>query len=130
VLQGTKNRLSSRFFFVPIPGAPGGQAKKNRPEGRSFRAKLITSKQQQQPKRLPKQPKRQPKRQQQRPKQPKQQRQQQQERQEQRCQQLEQLGSRRLVPVRQELLLSCCKQPEQQPAGKRSAGIFSWIFLN
>jgi hypothetical protein len=30
----------------------------------------------------------------------------------------------------QELLLSCCKQPEQQPAGRRSAGIFSWFFLN
>jgi hypothetical protein len=26
-------------------------------------------------------------------------------------------------------LLFSSKQPEQQPAGKRSAGIFSWVFL-
>jgi hypothetical protein len=114
-------------------GHKKARRKKTGPKAGLFRAKLITSKQQeqqqQQPKRLPKQPKRQPKRQQQRPKQPKQQRQQQQERQEQQRQRPEQLGSRRLVQ-RLELLLSCCKQPEQQPAGKRSAGIFSWIFLN
>jgi hypothetical protein len=24
----------------------------------------------------------------------------------------------------------CCKQPEQQPSGRRSAGIFSFVFLN
>jgi hypothetical protein len=30
----------------------------------------------------------------------------------------------------QELLLFSSKQPEQQPAGRRSAGIFSWIFLS
>jgi hypothetical protein len=100
------------------------QAKKNRPEGRLFFAKLITSKQleQQQPKRLE---------QRQRPKQQEQQRQEQQrqplvlvlE------QQLEQLLEQLLELEQQELLLFWSKQPEQQPAGKRSAGIFSWVFL-
>jgi hypothetical protein len=28
------------------------------------------------------------------------------------------------------VLLFSSKQPEQQPAGRRSAGIFSWIFLS
>jgi hypothetical protein len=89
---------------------------------------LITSKQperQQQPKRLPKQPKQQPKRQQQRPKQPKQQRQPE--------QQPEQQPVPTQPPVpeqRPELLLSSSKQPGQQPSGRRSAGIFSWVFLN
>jgi len=39
------------------------------------------------------------------------------------------LGFQLLVLV-QELLLFCCKQPEQQPSGRRSAGIFSFVFLN
>ncbi|WP_175472531.1 MULTISPECIES: hypothetical protein [unclassified Duganella] len=30
----------------------------------------------------------------------------------------------------QELLLFSSKQPEPQPAGRRSAGIFSWVFLS
>jgi hypothetical protein len=105
--------------------------KKTGPQAGLFnRARLITSKQpeQQQPKQRQQQPK-QPKQQ---PKQPKQQRQQQPERPEQRwcqpeqperqqerwLQQPEQPGSRWF-------LLSSSKQPEQQPAGRRSAGIFS-----
>jgi hypothetical protein len=35
-----------------------------------------------------------------------------------------------LVLVQEQLLLFSSKQPEQQPAGRRSAGIFSWIFLS
>ncbi len=42
-------------------------------------------------------------------------------------QQLEQLLE---LQEQLELLLFSSKQPEQQPAGRRSAGIFSWIFLN
>ncbi len=51
-------------------------------------------------------------------------------------QQLEQQQRQQLVPKllelleQLELLLFSSKQPEQQPAGRRSAGIFSWIFLN
>jgi hypothetical protein len=82
-----------------------------------------------------KQPKQRSKQQQQRPKQPKRRSMQQQRRQllelelvlEQHLLELE--LEQRLVPV-QELLLFCCKQPEQQPSGRRSAGIFSWVFLN
>jgi hypothetical protein len=106
--------------------------KKTGPQAGFFNcAKLITSKQpeQQQPKqrqRQPKQPKQQPKR-------PKQQLQQQPERPEQRwCQQPERPEQQpeqqrwcQRPEQQQELLLSCCKQPEQQPAGRRSAGIFS-----
>jgi hypothetical protein len=110
----------------------GAQTKKNRPAGRFFKEKLITSKQPEQrqqpmqPKRLPKQPKQQPKRQQQRPKQ-----QQRPEQQRQQPEQPERPELQRPVPEQPERrLLSCCKQPEQQPAGKRSAGIFSWVFLN
>jgi hypothetical protein len=81
-----------------------------------------------------KQPKQRSKRQQQRPKQPKRRSKQQQRQRLELVQELEQhlLGlelEQRLVPV-QALLLFCCKQPEQQPSGRRSAGIFSWIFLN
>jgi hypothetical protein len=43
-------------------------------------------------------------------------------------QQLEQLLEQLLELEQQELLLFSSKQPEQQPAGKRSAGIFSWGF--
>jgi hypothetical protein len=39
-----------------------------------------------------------------------------------RCRRLE-LGSRWF-------LLFCCMRSEQQPSGRRSAGIFSWFFLN
>jgi hypothetical protein len=42
---------------------------------------------------------------------------------------LEQLLEQLLELEQQELLLFWSKQPEQQPAGKRSAGIFSWVFL-
>jgi len=103
-------------------------AKKNRPKPVFFFRELITSKQQeQQPKRLEQQQR--PKQQEQQPKRLEQQRQQLElvleQQQEQRLQ--EQL----LEQERQEqLLLSWSKQPEQQPAGKRSAGIFSWVFLN
>jgi hypothetical protein len=78
--------------------------------------------QRQEPKQL-EQPKRQPK-QQQRQQEPKRLEQQQEPK------LLEPALERRLVLVRQELLLFCCKQPEQQPTGRRSAGIFSWVFLN
>jgi hypothetical protein len=43
-------------------------------------------------------------------------------------QQLEQLLEQLLELEQQELLLFSSKQPEQRPAGKRSAGIFSWGF--
>jgi hypothetical protein len=44
-------------------------------------------------------------------------------------QQLEQQLLEQLLELeQQELLLFWSKQPEQQPAGKRSAGIFSWGF--
>jgi hypothetical protein len=113
-----------------------GQAKKNRPEGRSFSsAEAEITWQQRQPKQRPKQ---QPKRQQQR-----QQRSKQQPKRQQQRQQLEQLGLRlrqqlerqqersRLLELLElgSLQLFWCKQPEQQPSGKRSAGIFSWVFL-
>jgi hypothetical protein len=118
------------------------QAKKNRPAGRFNEAKLITSMpERQQPKRRqqqPKQPKQQPKRPKQRLQQrparqrwcrwlPEQRRLRQQPERPER--QPEQQWFRQ-QEQRPELLLSCCKQPEQQPAGKRSAGIFSWFFLN
>ena len=98
------------------------ETKKSRPEGRLFFRKLITSKQQEQPKRLEQQQR------------PKQQEQQQQEQQRQQLvleleQQLEQRLLEQLLELeQQELLLFSSKQPEQQPAWKRSAGIFSWGF--
>jgi hypothetical protein len=97
-----------------------------------FNAQLITSKQLEQQQQLrPKQPKQPTKRQQQRPKQPKQptKRQQQRQQQEQQPERPEQLP--RQVPEQQERLLrACCKRSEQRPTGRRSAGIFSWVFLN
>jgi hypothetical protein len=91
----------------------------------------ITSKQleqrQQQPKRLAKQ-------QQLRQQQPKQLAKRQQRRQQLELvleQQLEQRLLEQLLELeQQELLLFSSKQPEQQPAGRRSAGIFSWVFLS
>jgi hypothetical protein len=113
--------------------------KKTGPQAGFFKCSLITWQQ-----RLPKQPKQRSKQQQQRPKQPKQRSKRQQQRQqqlEQRRQQLElqeqqqrqrqvllELQQLELLLV-QELLLFCCKQPKQQPTGRRSAGIFSWVFL-
>jgi glucan phosphorylase len=105
------------------------RTKKNRPAGRFFSQADITSKQleQQQPKRLAKQ-------QQQRQQQPKQLAKRQQQRQQLELV-LEQLLEQQLLEQlleleQQELLLFSSKQPEQQPAGRRSAGIFSWIFLS
>ncbi|WP_202411920.1 hypothetical protein [Duganella fentianensis] len=97
--------------------------KKTGPQA-GFSIELITSKQleqqrleqQQRPKRLEQQLE-----QQQRPKQQEQQL-------EQRLEQ--QLQEQLLELEQQELLLFSSKQPEQQPAGKRSAGTFSWIFLS
>lgn len=42
----------------------------------------------------------------------------------------QQLLEQLLELEQQELLLFSSKQPEQQPAGRRSAGIFSWVFLS
>ena len=91
----------------------------------AFLRKLITSKQleQQQPKRLE---------QRQRPKLLEQQQLEQQRQLE--LEQLLELEQRLLEQLleleQQELLLFSSKQPEQQPAGRRSAGIFSFVFLN
>jgi hypothetical protein len=111
------------------------QAKKNRPAGRFLISKLITSKQPERQQQLrpkqPKQPKQPTKRQQQRPKRPKQptKRQRLRQQQEQQPERPEQL--QRQVPEQQERLLrACCKRSEQRPTGRRSAGIFSWVFLN
>jgi len=99
----------------------------------------ITWQQQRQPKRLPKRPKQPTKQQQLRPKR-QQQRQQLEQRLEQQRQRLEQqLEQQRqqqerwllgLRLERLELLLFSSKQPGQRPAGRRSAGIFSFVFLN
>ena len=115
----------SKLFCIKFVNS-GVQTKKNRPKPVFFSAVLITSKQQeQQPKRLEQQQR--PKQQEQQPKRLEQQRQQQ-ERLEQ--QQEQRLQERLLELEQQELLLFSSKQPEQQPAGRRSAGIFSWVFLN
>jgi hypothetical protein len=113
--------------------------KKTGPQAGFFKCSLITWQRQR-----PKQPKQPTKQQQQRPKQPKQRSKRQQQRQQleqRRRQQLElqeqqqrqrqvllELQQLELLLV-QELLLFCCKQPKQQPTGRRSAGIFSWVFL-
>jgi hypothetical protein len=88
----------------------------------------------QQPKRRSKQQPKQPLLRQQRSKQPKQQLQQ--------PKRLQQLGSQQLVllvleqllellQLEQQLeLLLFCKRSEPGPAGRRSAKIFSWVFLN
>jgi hypothetical protein len=129
--------MMARISWVPAcAGTTTDRRKKTGPKAGFQEAMLITSKQpeQQQPKQRqqqPKQPKQQPKR-------PKQQRQQrpakQPERQRQQPERPEQQQERWLQQPepeqRPELLLSCCKQPGQQPAGKRSAEIFSWFFLN
>jgi folylpolyglutamate synthase/dihydropteroate synthase len=124
---------------MPTRGLHPVQAKKNRPEGRfSNQREPIILQHQQQPKQRPRQrsklqqqrqqrSKRQPKQQQQRQQQQLEQQRQQQELRRLRQQQL--VRSQLLVLVQEQLLLSCCKQPERQPSGKRSAGIFSWIFL-
>jgi hypothetical protein len=114
------------------PGCPAARRKKTGPKAGFLnqRKLIITSlpEQQQQPKQPQqptKQPKQQPKRQQQRQQQ--QQRLVQQRQLPELPEQLPGLEQLQLpVPVQQqELLLSCCKQPEQQPSGRRSAGIFS-----
>jgi len=107
------------------------QAKKNRPAGRFLECCRITSKQQ---------PKRRSKQQQLRQQRPKQlakrqqQRQQQLERQQRQLElgsQLERLLEQLLELEQQELLLFSSKRSEQlRPAGKRSAGIFSFVFLS
>jgi hypothetical protein len=114
------------------PHCPAARRKKTGPKAGFLnqRKLIITSlpAQQQQPKQPQqptKQPKQQPKRQQQRQKQ--RQRLEQQRQLPELPEQLPGLEQLQLpVPVQQqELLLSCCKQPEQQPSGRRSAGIFS-----
>jgi hypothetical protein len=100
--------------------------KKTGPRAGIFITADITSKQLEQPKRLERQQR--PKRLEQQPKRLEQQRQQLELVLE---QQLEQRLLEQLLELeRQELLLFSSKQPEQQPAGRRSAGIFSWIFLS
>jgi outer membrane biosynthesis protein TonB len=141
-MAGTRKRPA--IFFIcrlrlsVTPSKPWAaflQAKKNRPEGRSFKSAEadITWLQQQPTKQRPKQrPKRQQQRQQ-RPKQPKQQQQRQQQQQEQRLRQQQEQQQERSqlleLLVLGSLQLFSSKQPEQQPSGKRSAGIFSWVFL-
>jgi len=106
------------------------QAKKNRPAGRFLECCRITSKQQ---------PKRRSKQQQLRQQRPKQLAKRQQQRQQQLEQQrqlelgsqLERLLEQLLELEQQELLLFSSKRSEQlRPAGKRSAGIFSFVFLS
>jgi len=93
---------------------------------RFFLSADITSKQLEQPKRLEQQQR--PKQLEQQPKRLEQQRQQLELVLEQQLEQ--QLLEQLLELEQQELLLFSSKQPEQQPAGRRSAGIFSWIFLS
>jgi len=114
----------SRFFYACLKPAD----EKKPAEAGFFSQADITSKQleQQQPKRLE---------QRQRPKLLEQQQLEQQQRQllERLEQQLvleQQLLEQLLELEQQELLLFSSKQPEQQPAGRRSAGIFSWVFLS
>jgi hypothetical protein len=104
--------------------------KKNRPAGRFFYLELITllEQQQRQPKQQRQQPKQPTKQQQQRPKQPKQRRQQPKRQLQQLRLELEQQQELQRLELQLELLLFCCKQPKQQPTGRRSAGIFSWGF--
>jgi len=115
------------FFLLPQQGGRKSGRKKTGPQTGFFPQADITSRQLEQPKRLE---------QRQRPKRLEQQqeRQQRPKRLEQRLelerQQEQRLQERLLELERQELLLSSSKQPEQQPAGRRSAGIFSWIFLS
>ncbi|MBV7535794.1 hypothetical protein KW842_08460 [Duganella sp. sic0402] len=112
-------------FLCPRIRQAKGTDEKKPAKGRFFSQADITSKQLE-PKRL----------EQQRPKRLEQQQQRQRlEQLEQQRQQLElvleqQLLEQLLELEQQELLLFSSKQPEQQPAGRRSAGIFSWIFLS
>jgi hypothetical protein len=123
--------LVRAVFFISAADSIYKSADEKKPAEAGFFSQAdITSKQleqRQQPKRLAKQ-------QQQRQQQPKQLAKQQQRRQQLELelvleqQLLEQLLE--LVQVLEQLLLFSSKQPEQQPAGRRSAGIFSWIFLS
>jgi hypothetical protein len=137
--HGDLQDLTPVCICLRTAGNADFRTKKNRPAGRFFSIALITWQQ-----RHPKQPKQRSKRQQQRPKQPKRRSKQQQQRQqlEQQRQQLELLVQQQR-PLQEQVLLElqqlellvlllvlfCCKQPKQQPTGRRSAGIFSWVFL-
>jgi len=132
MLRRKKKPAWRRFFYVLYNRAAiKMQAKKNRPAGRFLECCRITSKQQ---------PKRRSKQQQLRQQRPKQlakrqqQRQQQLERQQRQLElgsQLERLLEQLLELEQQELLLFSSKRSEQlRPAGKRSAGIFSFVFLS
>ncbi len=139
--SASKDRLSGRGICLDRSGYVIAFAhrrvlrnEKSRPEGRLLhKQSKITWKQmrwQQQPERLQrKQPERKQPEQQRQRKQPEQQQPERLQRKRPERQQPEQqqeLQQQEPVPE-QQLLLSCRKQPEQQPTGKRSAESFSWI---